>query len=106
MALRYRDIAVKTAYAVLAGKELDPVELGEEFNKGTFLTNKQFDKVQGHFDKIVARLKKAVDKIDSRGKGKKGTKATTKAKVSTKAKKAKASAPKASAKTKKKGKKK
>ena len=107
MALRYRDIAVKTAYVVLDSKELSPVHLGEEFNDGTFLTNKQLDKVQKYYDKIVARLKKQVLKIDDRAKGKgKGKKSTTK-----KATKAKTSAPKKTAKktvksAKKKGKKK
>jgi len=71
MALRYRDIAVKTAHSVLAEVELSPVDLGETFNDGTFLTNKQLDKVQKHFDKVVGRLKKQVDKIDDRTKTKK-----------------------------------
>ena len=71
MGLRYREVATREALRILSGSQLLPEKLGELYNDGKATTEKQTEKVNKHFQKLVARFKTRLDKIDAKTKTRK-----------------------------------
>lgn len=81
MSLRYREVATREALRILSGSRMLPEKLGELYNDGKATTEKQTEKVDKHFQKLVARFKLRLDKIDAKSKTRKPKAKTSKEKV-------------------------
>ena len=71
MSLRYREVATREALRILSGSKMLPEKLGELYNDGKATTEKQTEKVDKHFQKLVARFKLRLDKIDAKSETRK-----------------------------------
>ncbi len=104
MGIRYRDVAARMTQAAIteAFTSPDPKELGTLYKTtGKPFTEKELERLGKHGNKIIARFKKRIDRINSRDKVR-----TKKAKEKAQAQKAKVKVKKTAEKVAKKTKKK